>query len=296
MLRLRCLAMNRPCGATGRRTVVPPPACEANFGRVSAFILLYFGPARLAPTASINRIVFSLRTFFRMKYICKENVLFGASLFLGNCPGGGDPLKLGYSTRPVRGARERPRGACRREAPSGLAVGLRRRSAQQTCSLPDSAAPWYAPEARSRRRRAQLCIFCTQKTAAKRPKKGRDSRYPKMYILKARAHAEHAARYGASGNEQKRCAHAHRARHYYRAHFGARKCDYECKNEQSELVPLGCGCSKPLSAHVQCVAALAERDQSLWITCPYCLEVLRGTHWNHARGARVNLDPTRGAA
>jgi hypothetical protein len=98
-----------------------------------------------------------------------------------------------------------------------------------------------------------------------------------MYLLKARAHAEHAARYGASGNEQKRCAHARRARHYYRAHFGARKCDYECKNEQSGLVPLGCGCSKPLSAHVQCVAALAERDQSLWSTCPYCLEELTGT-------------------
>ena len=98
-----------------------------------------------------------------------------------------------------------------------------------------------------------------------------------MNLVKARAHAEHAARYGASGNESKRCAHARRARHYYRAHFGAPQCDYECNNQDHQLVPLGCGCSQRRSAHVRCVAALAESDQSLWSTCPYCLNEYTGT-------------------
>ena len=98
-----------------------------------------------------------------------------------------------------------------------------------------------------------------------------------MNLVKARAHAEHAARYGASENEPKRRAHARRARHYYRAHFGARRCDYECSNQDHPLVPLGCGCSQRRSAHVQCVAALAESDQSLWSTCPYCLDEYTGT-------------------
>ena len=98
-----------------------------------------------------------------------------------------------------------------------------------------------------------------------------------MNLVKARAHAEHAARYGASGNVPKRCAHARRARHYYRAHFGAPECDYECRNQDHQLVPLGCGCSQRRSAHVRCVAALAESDESLWSTCPDCLEELTGT-------------------
>ena len=98
-----------------------------------------------------------------------------------------------------------------------------------------------------------------------------------MNLVKARAHAEHAARYGASGNDRKRGAHARRARHYYRAHFGAPQCDYECRNQDHQLVPLGCGCSQRRSAHVRCVAALAESDQSLWSTCPYCLDEYTGT-------------------
>jgi hypothetical protein len=98
-----------------------------------------------------------------------------------------------------------------------------------------------------------------------------------MNLMKARAHAEHAARYGASENEPKRRAHARRAKHYYRAHFGAPQCDYKCNNQDHQLVPLGCGCSQRRSAHVRCVAALAESDQSLWSTCPNCLEELSGT-------------------
>lgn len=41
-----------------------------------------------------------------------------------------------------------------------------------------------------------------------------------MDLEKARAHAEHAARYAALGDSGKRGSHARRARHYYRAHFG----------------------------------------------------------------------------
>ena len=109
-----------------------------------------------------------------------------------------------------------------------------------------------------------------------------------MDLVKARAHAEHAARYGARGNEHKRGAHARRARHYYRAHFGslgAETCR-ACRGAESPLVPLGCKCRDV--AHVACLAKQAHDSQvkesakstlgfvSQWRECPKCKETFTG--------------------
>jgi tetratricopeptide (TPR) repeat protein len=109
-----------------------------------------------------------------------------------------------------------------------------------------------------------------------------------MDLVKARAHAEHAARYGARGNEHKRNAHARRARHYYRAHFGslgAETCR-ACRGPESPLVRLGCKCRDV--AHVACLAKQAHDSQvkefekstmgfvSQWRECPKCKDAFTG--------------------
>jgi tetratricopeptide (TPR) repeat protein len=112
-----------------------------------------------------------------------------------------------------------------------------------------------------------------------------------MNLVKARAHAERAARYGASGNDPKRGAHARRARHYYRAHFGTlgagacRACGKRATPE-SPLLRLGCKCRDV--AHVACLAKEAFDNQvkafeksaigyvSRWRECHVCNDTFTG--------------------